>query len=69
MQQAYKVLRITELMRVSALGGLEKYYRHTIQTRGGTTLTVDVDERDFLPEKVTTICTAAATNADKILSG
>lgn len=69
MDRAYSVVRITELMRVSAAGGLEKYYRHTVQTRGGTVITVDVDEKDFTPEKVAPILTTRATNADKILAG
>jgi len=67
-ERAYEVLRITELVRPSATGGLEKYYRHTIKTRGGTVLTVDVDERDFTSEKAAPLLRARAVEADKILA-
>ena len=66
MAEAYKVLSIDELSRVSDMGGIEKYYRHTIKTRGGIVLTVNVDEKDFTPDKAGAILTKAATNADKI---
>ena len=66
MEKAYKVLKIDELSRVADEGGIEKYYRHKIKTRGGTVLTVDIDEKDFTPEKVAPILEAKATEADKI---
>lgn len=68
MERAYEVLRITELVRPSAEGGIEKYYRHTLKTRAGTVLTVDIGERDFTPEKAAPILKERAANADKILS-
>jgi hypothetical protein len=68
MGQGFDVLKVVELIRPSALGGVEKFYRHTIRTRGGTVLTVDVDERDFTVEKVAPILAKRATDADKILS-
>ena len=66
MEKAYKVLRIDELTRVSDTGGVERYYRHTIRTRGGTVLRVDIDEEDFSEEKAAPILLAKATEADKI---
>jgi len=66
MEKAYKVLKIDELTRVSDTGGVERYYRHTIRTRGGTVLRVDIDEDDFTPEKAAPILEARATAADKI---
>lgn len=66
MSQAYKVLRIDELTRVSETRGIEKYYRIQIKTKGGTILTVDVDEKDFLVDQAAPILEAKATNADKI---
>jgi len=66
--RAYKVLKIDELTRVSDVGGVEHYYRHTIKTRGGTTLTVNIDEKDFTAEKAAPILEKRATEADKILT-
>lgn len=66
--RAYKVLSITELVRPSDEGGIEKYYRHTIKTRGGTVLTVDVSEKDFTAEKAAPILEKRAAEADKILA-
>ena len=68
MAVAYKVLKIDELARVSAMGGIEHYYRHTIMTKGGTVLTVDIDAKDFSAEAAAPILTKRATDADKILS-
>jgi len=67
MANEYKVLRIIEMTRVSEMGGLEKYYRHTIRTKGGTTLTVDVDEKNFTAEKAAPILLKRAVEADKVL--
>lgn len=68
MAEAYKVLRIDELSRMSDTHGIEHYYRHTIKTKGGITLTVDVDEKTFTAEKVAPILAKKATEADKILA-
>ncbi len=69
MEQAYKVLGITELVRQSTAGGVEKFFKHKIQTRGGTIMSVDIGERDFTADKVKPVLTARATEADKILAG
>jgi len=66
MEKAYRVLKIDELTRVSDTQGIERYYRHTIRTRGGTVLRVDIDEDDFTAEKAAPILAAKATEADKI---
>ena len=68
MEKAYKVLKIDELTRIREAGGVEKYYRHQIKTKGGTILTVDIDESDMTEEKVASILTAKATLFDKIKS-
>ena len=62
----YKVLKIDEMVRVADTGGIEKYYRHQIKTKGGIVLTVDIDQKDFTPEKAAPILEASAQNADKI---
>jgi hypothetical protein len=67
-QKPYKVLKIDELTRLSEGGGVERYYRHQIKTRGGTILSVDIDERDFTAEKTAPVLAARATEADKILA-
>ena len=64
----YKVLRIDEMTRVGELGGIEHYYRHTIKTKGGVILSVDIDEKDFTAEKADPILTKRAAEADKILA-
>ena len=68
MERAYKVLKIDELVRPSDTDGVERYYRHTIKTRGGTRLTVDINEKDFTEDKAAPILEKRATEADKILS-
>jgi len=67
-QKAYKVLKIDELTRVSDTGAIERYYRHQIKTKGGTVLTVDIDERNFTAEKAAPILEKKAVEADKILA-
>ena len=66
MEKAYKVLKIDEMTRMAEVGGVEKYYRHQIKTKGGTILTVDISEEDFTAEKAGPILEARATEADKI---
>jgi len=67
MEAIYKVLSIDEMTRLSDNGGIERYYRHRIKTKGGVVLTVDVDEKNFTPEKAAPLLEKAAVNADKIL--
>jgi len=67
-QKPYRVLKIDELTRISDAGGIERYYRHSIKTRGGITLTVDIDASDFTAEKAGPILEKRAVEADKILA-
>ena len=68
MAEAYKVLRIDEMSRVSDGGGIEHYYRHQIKTKGGVVLTVDIDEKSFTAEKAAPILLKKAKEADAILA-
>ncbi len=68
MDKEYKVLKIDELTRPGEAGGLEHVYRHTIKTKGGTVLTVDVSEKDFTAEKAAPLLLKKAVSADKILA-
>lgn len=68
MTKPYKVLSIDEMTRLAATGGIERFYRHRLQTKGGTVLTVDIAEQDFEPDKAEPILAARAKNADAILS-
>jgi hypothetical protein len=68
MADTYKVLSIDELTRLSDTGGIERYYRHRIKTKGGTVLTVDVSEKDFTEKAAAPILAKRAENADKILA-
>ena len=63
----YKVLKIDEMTRIAEVGGVEHYYRHSIKTKGGVILTVDITEKDFTAEKAAPILDARAVEADKIL--
>jgi len=64
----YKVLKIDELMKPGEAGGIDKYYRHQIKTKGGLILSVNISESNFTPEKASPILLKAATNADKVLA-
>lgn len=66
MATEYKVLKITEMTRVTDVGGIERYYRHQIRTKWGTVLTVDIPEDDFTEEKVAPFLLKKAVTADKI---
>jgi len=67
MANEYKVLKIDELTGVGEMGGIEHYYRHTIKTRGGTRLSIDISEENFTADKAAPILLAKAQEADKIL--
>jgi len=64
----YKVLRITQMSRISDERGIEHYYKHRIKTKGGTVLDVDIEEKDFTEEKAAPILLKKAQIADKILA-
>lgn len=68
MAKEYEVLRIDEMVKPSELRGVETFYRHTIKTKGGVVLTVDVSEKDFTVEKAAPILLKKAIEADKILA-
>jgi len=68
MAEGYKVLKIDELTRLSDMGGVEHYYRHTIRTRGGVVLSVDISEKDFTAKAAAPILAKHATEADTILA-
>ena len=67
MAAEYKVLKITEMSRVADEGGIERYYRHSLKTKGGVIITVDIAAGNFTPEKAVPILQQAAKNADAIL--
>jgi len=64
----FEVVNIDEMTRVSDLGGIEKYYRHRIKTKGGIVLTVDISDKDFTSDKAAPILEKKAIEADKILA-
>lgn len=64
----FKVLKIDEMTRLAESGGVEKFYRHQIKTKGGVVLTVDIGVQDFTAEKAAPILEKKAAEADKILS-
>jgi hypothetical protein len=68
MAAEYKVLKIDEMTRVDEVRGIVHTYRHTIRTKGGVVLTVEIDEKDFNAEKAAPILAKRAAEADKILA-
>lgn len=67
MAHDFDVVKITEMIRPGVGEGIEKFYRHTIKTKGGTVLNVEVPEADFTEVKVAELLKAKALAADKIL--
>ena len=68
MAKEYEVIHIDQLTRMSETQGLEPYYRIRFKTKGGVVLTTDVDEKDYIEEKVAVILIAEAQKTDKILA-
>ncbi len=68
MAAEYKVLKIDEMTRLADTGGIEKFYRHQIKTKGGVILTIDISEKDFTETKAAPILLKRASEADKILA-
>lgn len=66
MAAEYRVLRIDEMTRIGEAGGIEKFYRHQIKTKGHVVLTVDITEEDWTAEKAAPILAKKAIEADKI---
>ena len=64
----FRVMKIDEMTRLAETGGVEKFYRHQIKTKGGVVLTVDVSEKDFTAEKAAPLLEKKAVEADKILA-
>jgi len=67
MEKAYKVLKITQMVRPRDEGGVETYRRVMLKTKGGVVMSVDINEADFTAETAGPILLAAAEQADKIL--
>lgn len=68
MAAEYTVLKIDELTRPDDVRGIKHVYRHTIKTKGGVVLSVDISEEDFTAEKAAPILLKKAKEADKILA-
>ena len=64
----YKVLKIDEMARPDEIKGIAHFYRHTIKTKGGVILTIEIPEKDFTAEKAAPILLKKAQEADKILA-
>lgn len=64
----YKVMKIDEMTRIGELDKIEHYYRHTIKTKGGVILSVDISEKQFTAEQAAPILEKRAIEADKILA-
>lgn len=63
----YTVLKIDEMTRLGDMHTIEKYYRYTVKTKGGSVITVDLSEKDSTPEKAPPILLKKAQDFDAIL--
>lgn len=68
MSAEYEVLKIDEMTRISDVGGVEKYYRHQVKTKGGIVFTIDLSEPATTPEKAAPRILKRAIELDKILA-
>lgn len=68
MAAEYKVLKIDEMVRPGEGGGIEKFYRHQIKTKGGIVLSVNISEANFTAEKAAPILLKKALEADNVLN-
>jgi len=67
MEKDYKVLKITQMVRPGEIEGVVNVYRHSIKTKGGIVLHIEIKEEDLTAEKAAPILLARAQEADKIL--
>jgi hypothetical protein len=66
MAAEYKVTKSLEMTGISEEGRIYKYRRYTLHTKSGSIITVDLDEKNWTPEKASAIFLKAATEEDKI---
>lgn len=66
MAKLYKVNEIQERTNISRQGQVQKIYRVTAESSGGTTFSVDIPEADFNKEKVDQILSEKATLVNDI---
>jgi len=68
MGEAYTVLTIDQLSRMSDTRGIEPYFRLNILTKGGVRRTLDLSEAEYSDEKkVAAILLKEAQHTDAIL--
>jgi len=67
MASEYQVLKITPMSRVADEGGIERFYRVQFKSKGGVVDFVTIEEKDYTPDKASSILSKAAKNADAIL--
>ena len=66
MATEYKVTDSVEMTGIDREKGIFKYRRYTLRTKAGSVLTVDLEEKNWTPEKAAPIFLKAATEEDKI---
>jgi len=66
MAAEYKVLDSIEMTGIDKIKGIFKYRRYTLRTKSGSVITIDLDEKDWTPEKAGPIFLKAALDEDKI---
>ena len=59
-------VEVTERTQITPQGKVAKVYKVTAVTLSGTLLSVDVDEKDFHPDKVKEILAAKALEIENI---
>jgi hypothetical protein len=66
MAAEYKVTDSVEMTGIDKARGIFKFRRYTLQTKGGSVITVELEEKNWTPEKAAPIFLKAATEEDKI---
>ena len=66
MAKEYEVIDSTEMTGIDKVKGIFKYRRYQLKTKAGSVITVDLNEKDWTPEKAAAIFLEAATKEDKI---
>lgn len=66
MAKGYKVTDVNERSMINRAGKVEKFYRVTAESAGGTTFSIEVTDSDFNNEKVAQLLADKASIIDGI---
>ena len=66
MAAEYKVIESVEMTGIDKVRGVYKFRRYTLRTKSGSVITVELEDKDWTPERASPIFLKAATEEDKI---